>query len=71
MTGAYLRAKRNGEWMAVEVEHLTDKEREEILKDDDRLLKWLNLVCNSLVEAEELFKELENAGILKKGKKGE
>ena len=67
MTGAYLRVKRNGEWLAVEVEHLTDDEREAILKDDPRLMKWLNLVCNSLVEAETLFKELENEGILQRG----
>ena len=71
MTGAYLRVKRNGEWLAVEVEHLTDAEREEFLKGDHRLLKWLNVVCNSLVEAETLFKELEDAGILTKGEKGE
>ena len=30
MTGAYLRVKRNNKWENIEVEYLTNKEREEI-----------------------------------------
>ena len=37
MTGAYLRVKRE-KWENIEVEHLTDEERQEILKDDPRLM---------------------------------
>lgn len=64
MTGAYLRVERNGEWKNIEVEHLTDKEREKILKDDKRLVNWLHIVCNRLSETEKLFSELEKEGIL-------
>ena len=64
MTGAYLRVKRNGKWQNSEVEYLTDAEREEILKDDPRLMKWMHLACKKLVEADKLFKELEEDGIL-------
>ena len=64
MTGAYLRVKRNGKWENIEVEHLTDEERWEILKDDPRLMKWLHLACHKLIEAEKLFSELEADGIL-------
>jgi len=61
MTGAYLRVKRNGKWQNIEVEYLTDEEREEALKDDPRLIKWLNLVCKCLMvggrgEVQEYYK---------------
>ena len=65
MTGAYLRVRRDGKWVNIEVEHLTDAEREELLQDDPRLMQWLNLVCRQLVSAETFFKELEADGILK------
>lgn len=52
MTGAYLRVKRDNRWESIEVEHLTDAEREELLKDDSRLLGWLHIVCNKLAEIE-------------------
>ena len=61
MTGAYLRVKRNGKWENIEVEHLTDQERETILKDDDRLMQWLHIVCHKLSEIQT---ELEEEGIL-------
>ena len=64
MTGAYLRVQRNGKWQSIEVEHLTDQEREIVLKDDARLMKWLHVVCNKLAETEELFSGLVEDGIL-------
>ena len=56
MTGAYLRIEREGKWENIEVEYLTDQERQEIFigkevsteKNEPRLLQWLNLVCNKL-----------------------
>ena len=48
MTGAYVRVKRAGKWENVEIEYLTDKEREELFKDApaEEVLKWLNFMCN-------------------------
>ena len=64
MTGAYLRVQRNERWENIEIEHLTDKEREEILKNDDRLMQWLHCVCHNLASAEKILLELEKEGIL-------
>ena len=64
MTGAFLRVERDGKWKNIEVEFLTDVEREKILKNDDRLIKWLNLVCNKLSELDPLLRGLEDEGIL-------
>ncbi len=64
MTGAYLRVKRNGKWENIEVEHLTDLERKEVLGDDTRLIHWLNCVCEKLVETELLLKELKEEGVI-------
>ncbi len=55
MTGAYLRVKRDGKWVIIEVEYLTDEERIEILSKDDRVIHWLNLVCETLVDAEKFI----------------
>jgi len=66
MTGAYVRVKRNGKMENIEVEYLTDEERESILGKDDRLMQWLNLVCKDLVKAETLLKDLEKDGIIKR-----
>ena len=52
MTGAYLRVYRDGRWQNIEVEYLTDEERN-MLKDDPRLINWLNMVCWCLVEFED------------------
>lgn len=52
MTGAYLRVQRNGKWENVEVEYLTDDEREQALADDPRLIHWLHLVCKTLAKCE-------------------
>ncbi len=67
MTGAYLRVQRNNKWKNIEVEHLTDAEREEKLKDDPRLMQWLNIVCNKLSEVESLLAGLEKDGIIHRG----
>ncbi len=67
MTGAYLRVKRNDKWENVEVEHLTNEERESLLKNDGRLIHWLHLVCNKLSEIEPILDDLEKDGILKRG----
>ena len=67
MTGAYLRVKRDGKWENIEVEHLTDKERELVLPINDRLINWLHLVCNSLAQIEPLLEELESDGLIERG----
>lgn len=48
MTGAYLRVKRGDIWQNIEIEYLSDKEREELFKeaDNEELLKWLNFMCS-------------------------
>lgn len=48
MTGAYVRIKREGTWQNVEIEYLTDTEREELFKEasNEEVLKWLNFMCN-------------------------
>ena len=48
MTGAYLRVKREGKWQNVELEYMTDAEREELFKEapTEEVLKWLNFMCN-------------------------
>ena len=48
MTGAYLRIKSEGKWQNVEIEYLSDKEREELFKEagTEEVLKWLNFMCN-------------------------
>lgn len=55
MTKAFLRVQRNGEWMNLEVEYLTDEERNNIFskKTGPELMCWLNLVCNILAEQSE------------------
>ena len=45
---------------------MTDGERQEILKDDPRLMQWLNVVCNKLAETEKLLVGLEEEGILER-----
>ena len=57
MTGAYLRVQRKGKWENVEVEFLTDDEREALLKNDPRLISWLHLTCNKLQEMDAFLKE--------------
>jgi hypothetical protein len=47
MTGAYLRVKREGIWQNVEIEYLSDEERNELFKESDseEVLRWLNFMC--------------------------
>lgn len=59
MTGYYIRVRRGNEYLNIEVEHLTDKERERLLKDDPRLINWLHAVCKCIVSAENTL-ELAN-----------
>ena len=48
MTGAYLRVKRGDIWQNIEIEYLSDKEREELFKEGstEEVLKWLNFMCS-------------------------
>ena len=60
MTGAYLRVKRNDKYEAIEVEHLTDQEREELFIDrtPEELIRWLNLLCKELSNIDNDLKQL-------------
>ena len=53
MTGAFLRFMRDGMWMNIEVEYLTNDERKAALegRSAEELLRWLNLVCHTLAES--------------------
>lgn len=53
MTGAYLRVFRE-KWKNIEVEHLSNKEREEIFisRTPEEIIRWLNLVCENLSNLE-------------------
>lgn len=71
MTGAYLRVKREGKWINLEVEHLTDEERQEKFsqeKEPQHLIGWINLLCHKLVEIEGLLQSLEADGIIERRK---
>ena len=48
MTNAYIRVKREDIWQNVEIEYLTDEERNELFKeaDSEEVLKWLNFMCS-------------------------
>jgi len=52
MTGAYIQIKRNGEYHSVEIEYLTDAERNEALRSagHKRIMQWLHFVCHKLNE---------------------
>lgn len=71
MTGAYFRVKRNGKFEIIEIEHLTDEERSNLMKDRDPefVLSCLNLTCKKIQENAEIFNELVEDGILKVGEK--
>jgi hypothetical protein len=59
MTGAYLLAVRDGKRQPVEVEHLTDAERESKLANDPNLMAWVHMLCKELVEAERLIRKVK------------
>lgn len=69
MTGAFLRAKRDGAFKPVEVEHLTKDERIEQFKDrsNEEILRWMDMLCEKIVETETLLNSLVEEGILKRG----
>lgn len=48
MTNAYVRVKRGGKYQNIEIEYLTDEERQELFKEssNEELLRWLNFMCN-------------------------
>ena len=60
MTGAYLRVIRNDKYKSIEVEHLTDREREAIFKNrsSEEVIRWLNLVCKELSNIDNDLKQL-------------
>jgi hypothetical protein len=47
-TNSYLKVKRDGKWVTVLVEDMTDKERIKTLGKDPSLINWLNLLCHTL-----------------------
>jgi hypothetical protein len=66
MTGAYIRVKRNNDWVNVEIEHLTETELMEQFSDKpaDELVKWINMLCAHIQKIEPLLKDLERDGII-------
>jgi len=66
MTGAYLRAIRDGKWDNVEVEHLTEQElRDKFLtRPPLELVNWIHMLCNKIREIEPIFNGLVEDGIL-------
>lgn len=66
MTGAFFRVERYGSWENVELEHLTDSERANILHDRDMdfVLSCLDLTCKKLRENERILNQLADEGIL-------
>ena len=67
MTGAYLRVQRDGKWRTLEVEHLTNKEREERFTDPREAVNWINMLCIQVCENEALLDGLVKDGVLKRG----
>lgn len=68
MTGAFLRAKRNGRWENVEVEYLTDEElRDKFLhRPAEELVNWMSMLCAKIRQIEPVFDGLVKDGILAK-----
>ena len=66
MTGAYLRAQRNGHWTNVEVEHLTDEElRDKFLhRPAEELVNWMAMLCAKIRQIEPVLDGLVKDGIL-------
>lgn len=55
MTGIYYRVKRNEKWCDIEIEHLTQEEIFEILKDREtpELIRIIEVLCGNLRYVEE------------------
>jgi hypothetical protein len=68
MTGAYLRALRNGKWENIEVEHLTEEElKDKFLKrPPEELVNWMSMLCAKIRQIEPLFDDLVAEGIIAK-----
>ena len=66
MTGAYLRAQRNGHWTNVEIEHLTDEElRDKFLhRPAEELVNWMAMLCAKIRQIEPVLDGLVKDGIL-------
>lgn len=66
MTGAYLRAIRNGKWDNVEIEHLTEEElRDKFLtRPPEELVNWIHMLCDKIRKIEPVFDGLVKDGIL-------
>ena len=66
MTGAFFRVKRLDKWENVELEHLSDDERRNLLKDRDNefVQSCLDLACKKLRENEQVLNDLVREGIL-------
>jgi len=66
MTGAYFRVKRNGKFENIELEHLTEIERREILsgRDDQYLLSCIDILSKKVQESEVILDELVEDGVL-------
>jgi hypothetical protein len=72
MTGAYLRALRNGKWDNVEVEHLTEEELKSkfLTRPPEELVNWMSMLCAKLREIEPILNGLVEDGILVLNDKG-
>lgn len=61
MTGAYIRLLRGGKWQNIEVEYLTNDERAKVFrsKPHDEMVKWINMLCETICLAQETFSEID------------
>ncbi len=70
MTGAYLRVQRDGVWESIEIEHLTDTEREYLFLKGERtaaeLIKWVHMLCEKMAQVELFMDGLVEDGIIDK-----
>lgn len=65
MTGAYLRVRRENGFEAIEVEYLTDAEREEAFtnRSPEELVRWMSLLSKKLAECETFLSQLPDVEI--------
>lgn len=59
-TGAWLMVERDGKAMKLEVEDLTNEEREMRFTDNAETIKWLNMICTTLRGIKNHFAEEPN-----------